>query len=215
MGRASEARLARLYVVVGAGIAPASVETLLSAAGVAALLITADAAPLDAARAKPLIDLAQARGVAALIEGDAALARTLRADGVHLPWSKDIVTRYGTARDILGGRFIVGADAGRFRDDAMTLCEAGADYVGFGIPAHVEDRETARARQLDLVAWWAEIFEPPCVAFDLETIEDATRLAAAGADFVALKSPSTGVSGELARWAKEAAHALGAEEDVA
>jgi len=79
MGRASEARLARLYVVVGAGIAPASVETLLSAAGVAALLITADAAPLDAARAKPLIDLAQARGVAALIEGDAALARTPRA----------------------------------------------------------------------------------------------------------------------------------------
>ena len=62
---------------------------------------------------------------------------------------------------------------------------------------------------------WAEIFEPPCVAFDLEIIEDATRLAAAGADFVALKSPSTGVSGELARWAKEAAHALAAEEDVA
>jgi thiamine-phosphate pyrophosphorylase len=106
-----------LYVVVGAGSAPAAVETLLASAPVAALLITSDHAPIDATRAKPLVDLAQARGVAALIEGDAALARTLRADGVHLPWSKDIITRYRTAREILGGRFIVGADAGRLRDD--------------------------------------------------------------------------------------------------
>jgi thiamine-phosphate pyrophosphorylase len=99
--------------------------------------------------------------------------------------------------------------------DAMMLGEAGADYVGFGIPAHVEDRETARARQLDLVAWWGEIFEPPCVAFDVETIGDAAHLAAAGADFVALKPPSTSTSTELARWGKEAANALAAEEDVA
>ncbi len=215
MGRGNEARSARLYVVVGAGIAPAAVETLLASAPVAALLITPDHAPLDAAHAKPLVDLAQAHGVAALIEGDAALARTLRADGVHLPWSKDIITRYGTAREILGGHFIVGADAGRLRDDAMTLGEAGADYVGFGIPAHVEERETARARQLDLVAWWADLFEPPCVAFDAETIDDAAHLAVAGADFVALRPPSPSTSAERARWAKEAAHALAAEEDVA
>jgi thiamine-phosphate pyrophosphorylase len=212
MGRANEAGL---YVVVGAGVAPAGVEALLAAAPVAALLITSDNAPLEAARAKPLVDLAQARGVAALIEADAALARTLRADGVHLPWSKDIVARYETAREILGGRFIVGTDAGRLRDDAMTLGEAGADYVGFGIPAHVEDRETARARQLDLVAWWGEVFQPPCVAFNVETVEDGARLAAAGADFVALKPPSTGASADLVCWAKAASRALATAEDVA
>jgi thiamine-phosphate pyrophosphorylase len=212
MGRVNEARL---YVVVDADIAPAAVETLLAAAPVAALLIAPGDAALDAARAKPLVDLAQARGVAALIESDAALARTLRADGVHLPWSKDIIARYEDAREILGGRFIVGADAGRLRDDAMTLGETGADYVGFGIPAHVEDRETARARQLDLVAWWSEIFEPPCVAFDVESVEDAARLARNGADFVALKAPAMAAPAELARWVKEATHALAAEEDVA
>lgn len=209
MGRDQEARL---YVVVAAGIAPAAVETLLASAPIAALLIAADGTALDAGRVKPLVDLAQARGIAALIEADAALARTLRADGVHLPWSKDIVTRYEEAREILGGRFIVGADAGRLRDDAMSLGEAGADYVGFGIPAHVEDRESARARQLDLVAWWGEIFEPPCVAFDVDTVEDGARLARKGADFVALKAPP---AGELGGWAKEAAHALAAEEDAA
>jgi thiamine-phosphate pyrophosphorylase len=209
MGRDQEARL---YVVVAAGIAPAAVGTLLASAPIAALLIAADGSPLDAGRTKPLVELVQARGIAALIESDAALARTLRADGVHVPWSKDIVARYEEAREILGGRFIVGADAGRLRDDAMTLGEAGADYVGFGIPAHVEDRESARARQLDLVAWWGEIFEPPCVAFDVDTVEEGARLARKGADFVALKAPP---AGELGRWAQEAAHALAAEEDVA
>lgn len=209
MGRDQEARL---YVVVAAGTAPAAVGTLLASAPIAALLIAADGSPLAAGRTKPLVELVQARGIAALIEADAALARTLRADGVHVPWSKDIVARYEEAREILGGRFIVGADAGRLRDDAMTLGEAGADYVGFGIPAHVEDRESARARQLDLVAWWGEIFEPPCVAFDVDTVEEGARLARKGADFVALKAPP---AGELGRWAQEAAHALAAEEDVA
>jgi thiamine-phosphate pyrophosphorylase len=209
MGRDQEARL---YVVVAAGTAPAAVGTLLASAPIAALLIAADGSPLAAGRTKPLVELVQARGIAALIESDAALARTLRADGVHVPWSKDIVARYEEAREILGGRFIVGADAGRLRDDAMTLGEAGADYVGFGIPAHVEDRESARARQLDLVAWWGEIFEPPCVAFDVDTVEEGARLARKGADFVALKAPPVG---ELGRWAQEAAHALAAEEDVA
>jgi thiamine-phosphate pyrophosphorylase len=211
MGRADESKL---YVVAGAGTAPAAVETLLGSAPVAAVLITPDGAPLDASRTKPIVDLVQARGVAALIEADAALARTLRADGVHLPWGRDVVSRYGTAREILGGRFIVGADAGRFRDDAMMLGEAGADYVGFSIPGHVEDRQSARERQLELVAWWAEIFEPPCVAFNVETVEDAAHLVLAGADFVALRPPSSAAA-ELARWAKEAAYALAAEEDVA
>jgi thiamine-phosphate pyrophosphorylase len=212
MGRASEVRL---YIVVDAGIAPAAVEALLDSATIAALLIAPGQVPLDASRTKPFVDLAQARGIAALIEADAALACTLRADGVHLPWSKDIVARYEEARDILGGRFIVGADAGRLRDDAMTLGETGANYVGFGIPSHVEDRETARARQLDLVGWWAEIFELPCIAFDVESLGDAARLVRIGADFVALKAPAAAAPAELARWAKEAAHALAGEEDVA
>src|SRR5262245_61210387 len=126
MGRQEESKL---YVVVDAGIAPAAIEALLGAAPIAALLIAPGERPLDAAHAKPLVDLAQARGVAALIQSDAALARTLHADGVHIAWSKDVVPRYEEAREILGGRYIVGADAGRLRDDAMTLGEAGADYV--------------------------------------------------------------------------------------
>ena len=206
----------RLYVVAEVGMASESVGAVLEACNVAALLVAPSKdTSLDARTARPLVELAQGKGIAALVTGDAQLARTLRADGVHLPWSKEIVARYGEAREILGGRFIVGADAGRSRDDAMTLGEAGADYVGFGIPAHVEDRETARERRLELVAWWSEIFEVPCVAFNVEADEDAGLLAQAGADFVALRAPATASINELSRWGENVARALSAPEAAA
>ena len=205
----------RLYVVAEVGMASESVDAVLAFNVEALLVAPSKDAPLDARTARPLVELAQGKGIAALIEADAALARTLRADGVHLPWDKNIVARYGEAREILGGRFIVGADAGRFRHDAMTLGEAGADYVGFGIPAHVEDRDTARTRRLDLVAWWGEIFEVPCVALDVDTAEDASVLAQAGADFVALRVPATASIDELSRWGENVARALAVPEAAA
>lgn len=177
---------AKLYLLAKAGADTRLLGQVLDASGAASLLIAGDADALTAAAARPLVELAQAKDVAAIIEGDAQLARTLRADGVHLPWSKDIAARYAEARDILGTRFIVGADVGRSRHDAMSIAEDGADYIGFGIPPHVEDRAGAAERRLELVSWWSEIFEVPCVAFDVERAEDAVALAAAGADFIAM-----------------------------
>lgn len=192
------------------------VSIVLESADIAVLFIApAGTTPFDVASAKPLVDAAQAKGVAVLIEGDARLARTLRADGVHLPWAKEIAKHFGDARQIMGHRFIVGVDVGRSRHDAMSLGETGADYVGFGIPAHVEDRETARARQLALIEWWSEIFEVPCVAFDVETSQEAVALAQAGADFVALAIPAGFATDELARWAHDLAGALTAREAAA
>jgi thiamine-phosphate pyrophosphorylase len=207
---------ARLYLVVEAGADPRAFAPLLGAADAAAVLIAAsEAGRLEVAGVRPLVEMAQAKGVAALIEGDAQLARTLRADGVHLPWSKDVVARFGEAREVLGGRYIVGADAGRSRHDAMTLGEAGADYVGFGIPPHVEDRDTARERRLDLVAWWSEIFELPGVAFDVETADDAVALARAGADFVAVRVPASVAAEERAVWLQNVQQAVAEPEGVA
>ena len=182
-----------LYLVLeidekAGGKSSAALDAALSAAPFASVLITAPAGQiLPVPLANSIVELLQSKNIAALIADDANLARQLRADGVHLSWSKDQAERFAEARDILGERFLIGVDAGRSRDDAMTLGEAGADYIAFGIPPHVEDRATAAQRQEDLVTWWSELFEIPCVAFDAADAGAAARLARSGADFVAVK----------------------------
>jgi thiamine-phosphate pyrophosphorylase len=208
--------LSRLYVVAAAGAAPESVGALLDASGAATLLIARGGdEPLTAATARPLVEMAQKKEVAALIEADAALARTLRADGVHLPWSKDIAAQYAEAREVLGTRYIVGVDVGRSRHDAMELAEGGADYIAFGIPPHVEDRAAAADRRRELISWWGEIFEVPCVAFDVESAEEAQVLAGAGADFIALRRDTDLNPADARDLAKQIAEAASQREAIA
>src|SRR5712691_270431 len=128
----------QLYAVIEAGKAALDrLTAALSAAEFASLLIApAAGGTLDAAAARPLVEAAQRENVAVLIADDARLARTLRADGVHLGVAKDLVGAYAEARSILGQGGIVGIDAGISRHDAMTLAEAGADYIAFGAPPH-------------------------------------------------------------------------------
>lgn len=186
-----------IYLSIAAGpTAPARLAAVL-AAGLrpAALLIRPGGAmALDAAAARPLVEMAQAAGIAALIADQAQLARTLRADGVHLSWSADLDDRYDEAREIVGNRGSVGAevacDAPEVRHTAMAIAERGADYVAF--PAHES--------QAELVDWWSEIFEVPCVAMDTGTLGNA----AAKADFVEIivppaQSPADAAAAVLSR----------------
>lgn len=189
-----------LYAVIEAGeAAPERLAAAFAAADIASVLIVPAAGrTLDAAAARPLVDYAQRRDAAALIAADARLARSLGADGVHLGSPADLEDAYQAARGILGAGGVIGVDAGISRHDAMTMAEAGADYIAFGAPAHLKDRDKALARRDELVAWWGEIFQVPCVVFDVETAEEAQALAAAGADFVALRLPA-GQSAAAAR----------------
>jgi thiamine-phosphate pyrophosphorylase len=66
----------------------------------------------------------------------------------------------------------------------MLAGEAGADYVMFGEPS-ADGHRPALAAVIERVAWWAEVFQPPCVGF-AGAIEEVAPLAEAGADFVAL-----------------------------
>jgi thiamine-phosphate pyrophosphorylase len=66
----------------------------------------------------------------------------------------------------------------------MRAGEAGADYVMFGEPRR-DGFAPPLAETLERVAWWAEIFETPCVAF-AGALDAVAPLTTAGADFVAL-----------------------------
>ena len=145
--------MCRLYAVVEAGEAsPERLAAAVAAADIASVLVVPGPGRLlEPATAKPLVALAQKAGAAALILGDAPQARALGADGVHLGATRDPLPGYAAAKAILGSGAVVGVDAGISRHDAMTLAEAGADYVAFGAPAHLKDRDKARVRRDDLV----------------------------------------------------------------
>lgn len=159
----------------------------LDAAAVAAVLVrAAGGGAIDAPVAKSLIELAQSRNVAALIEADMQLALTLRADGVHLPPGDDLTQRFETAREILGAAAMIGAAPGASRHEAMELAELGADYIAFGAMP-----DGAEFNRDELLQWWFEIFQVPCVAFDIADAGEAMALARTGVDFVALALPAT------------------------
>jgi thiamine-phosphate pyrophosphorylase len=143
---------------------------LLDRTSVSCLLFPASAGEI----ASTLVATAQRRDVAALIRDDVKLAARLEADGVHLPADLE---SYEYARDLLGLGATIGCDGGKLRDDAMTLADAGAEYVAFADP----DRDAL----LDRVSWWSQVFTVPCVVFGVPTAGDALALAAAGADFIA------------------------------
>lgn len=176
----------QLYLLIDAGpTAEARLTAVLSATrNVAAVLVRGGRSKLDAGLARPLVEAAQKADVAALIEGDAALARALRADGVHLPWSTTLGREFAEAREVLGNRYMIGieiaADAPAARHEAMEMAEAGADYIAFG-PGEP---------QTDLVAWWAEIFEIPCVALDVADLDTVRALAAGRPEFIAITLPA-------------------------
>lgn len=207
----------KLYIVVETGATAADrLAAVLSGATPSTVLVRAAAGEaLDAQAVLPLIALGQKAGVAVLLADDAQLARVTKADGVHLSWSKDIVARAAEAREILGTRFIVGADAGRYRHDAMELGEQIADYVAFGIPDSVDDRPKAEERRLELIDWWSEIFEVPCVAFDVTDLDDAAELADAGADFVAIDLPRAISGADLKAFVNHADDAVNASTSAA
>ena len=212
MGVAQGETATQLYAVIEAGEAALDrLMAALSAAEIASVLIAPPAGGvLDAAAAHPLVTTVQRQDVAALIAEDAQLARTLRADGVHLSPVRDLADAYAEARSIVGRGGIVGVDVGISRHDAMTVAEDGADYIAFGAPSHLKDRDKARARRDELIDWWAEIFQAPCVAFDVETAEEAEALASVGADFIAIRLPAGATPAATHDFVAGIAAALGA-----
>jgi len=147
---------------------------------IACVLVGRDDGASDEDRFSRLIDLVQAAGAACLIEHNAERAERLGADGVHLEVDPDA---YRKARALLGPDASIGVECGLMRHEAMLLAELGADYIGFGptSPSDIDGIDQCA----ELIAWWAEIFIVPCVAFNIDGTDAALKLATLGADFIA------------------------------
>jgi thiamine-phosphate pyrophosphorylase len=184
------------------GLQGAALSAALAAAPMASILLECSGlASTMADRLAALIAAGQAAGAAVLLN-DIPIAKAMRADGVHLDYQDDpdqALAAYETARDVLGKDCVVGVNAGLSRHHAMVLGEAGADYVALA--------STDPIRQCELVQWWAELFEPPVVAWDVNDAAQCQRLVAAQADFIAAAvSDATellNTSRDLVQWLRE------------
>lgn len=132
-----------------------------------------------------IIPRAQDRGVAVLINDRPDLAVELGADGVHIGQSD---MPYGRARKLVGDDAIVGVTCHDSRHLAMEAGEAGADYVAFGAFYPTETKDPAARAELELLTWWQQMMELPCVAIGGITTDNARPLVEAGADFLAVSA---------------------------
>jgi thiamine-phosphate pyrophosphorylase len=132
-------------------------------------------------RIKIVAPAVQQHDVALLLDGHADLVARSGADGAHL-------TGIATLQEWIGRlhpSHIAAAGGLKTRHDAMLAAEQGADYVMFGEPDPDDGHRPAFPAIIERVAWWAEVFEPPCVGY-AGSLDEITPLAAAGADFIAL-----------------------------
>jgi len=132
-----------------------------------------------------IIARAQDRGVAVLINDRPDLAAELGADGVHIG-QQDMP--YARARKLVGDGAIVGVTCHASRHLAMEAGEAGADYVAFGAFYPTQTKDPAARAELELLTWWQEMMELPCVAIGGITTGNARPLVEAGADFLAVSA---------------------------
>jgi thiamine-phosphate pyrophosphorylase len=160
----------------------ALLDRALAAGDVAAVLLRL--APADERtqinRAKALAPVVQKRGAALLIDEKSELVARSGADGAH----RSGIAAVTEALASLKPDWIVGASGLTTRHDAMEAAEGGADYVMFGEPDENGERPSFEAIE-ERVAWWADVFEAPCVAYAAQ-LDEIAPLVLAGADFIAL-----------------------------
>src|ERR1700744_2763432 len=126
----------RLYLITPPAIADLAaflkaLEAALGAGDVAALQVGLKDVGDDEtpAAVRAILPIAQARGVAVILNDRPDLAARLGCDGVHV--GQDDAS-YAEARRVVGKDRMVGVPCHDSRHLAMEAAEAGADYVAFG-----------------------------------------------------------------------------------
>ena len=183
----------RLYLITPPQLDPQEFAPLLddalAAGDVASLQLRLKAAdnmpPNEAvieAAVRQLMPVAHKYDVALILNDDPGLAKRFDCDGVHV--GQDDMSAYD-ARKIIGDDKILGVTCHDSKHLAMLAGETGADYVGFGAFYETQTKQTKTRATPDILTFWQEFVELPCVAIGGITPENAAPLVAAGADFIA------------------------------
>lgn len=180
----------RLYLITPPALPdlPGFAENLaraLDAGDVAALHLRLKDVPDDDVlrAAAAILPIAQARDVALLMNDRMDLAKRSGCDGVHLGQGDgDPIA----ARKLLGAEATIGVTCHASRHLAMKAGEDGADYVAFGAFFPTTTKDAQHQAEPEILEWWSEMFELPCVAIGGITAANCPPLVQAGANFLAV-----------------------------
>ena len=166
---------------------PIQLEAALSAGPVAAFQFRVKDVDQHeaAALAEPLQAICAEHDVAFIVNDSVALAKRLKADGVHLGQGDGDVSE---ARELLGRDAQIGVTCHNSRHLAMEAAEAGADYVAFGAFYPTQTKSVEHIADLDTLQKWSLVTEVPCVAIGGITADNAKPLIDGGADFIAVSN---------------------------
>lgn len=179
----------RLYLVTPPALDPLAFRGALAAAldagDVAAVQLRLKEADDDAVRRAidALRPVVQARSVAFLLNDRPDLAAQSGCDGAHVGQTD---TPARDARKLLGPKLTLGVTCHGSRDLAMAAGEDGADYVAFGAFFPSATKDETQAAEPEILAWWSELMELPCVAIGGITPVNCAPLVQAGANFLAV-----------------------------
>lgn len=180
------ARTCQLYLRLDIGALPEwrELERIARQVEPAALLVTGIAGGAASEALRDFLAAAKRLNLAVLIENDVPLAKELDADGVHLRADSQALAE---ARKLLGDTKSIGMSCVLSRHEAMTMAEEGADYVAFGEHG-LGNQDPDPAETADMLGWWSELFEIPCVAWAREGYgtDDLRELVETGADYLAV-----------------------------
>ena len=159
----------------------------LDAGDVAALQIRLKdvANEIIAAAVQVLMPIAQARGVAVILNDRPDLAARLGCDGVHVGQSDASLTE---ARKIMGANAMIGVTCHDSLHLAMEAAEGGADYVAFGAFFPTTTKDAATRAEPELLTGWQADMVIACVAIGGITAANVRGIARAGADFAAVSA---------------------------
>lgn len=142
-------------------------------------------ASLRFAQATALLELTREFAVPLIINDDAALAKQVDADGVHLGGEDGSVA---AARALLGDEKIIGVSCYNQIELAHHAVSQGVDYVAFGAFFSSTVKPSAPVATLDLLRQARREIKLPLVAIGGITLENGASVLTAGADALAIIS---------------------------
>ena len=135
--------------------------------------------------ARSITHIAHKHQTLVLMNDDPAIAKKIGADGAHIGQND---MDYFSSRQLLGKDAIIGVTCHNSKELAFSAANAGADYVAFGAFYETQTKAAKTRADLEILTWWNQNIEIPCVAIGGINLSNAAEIISAGADFIAVSS---------------------------